>query len=470
MFFGIVIIILLYITDLAKFKGAWWSGKSPQCLKLSNSGNALKIWLPQNGIKAICKWINNPFAVTIPNIVEIEIGNHGSNSIIVVSITHTFVIIVNEQRVDGSWLEKSWFSNTRPYIISQYFSHLRCTLRGFERNYQVLSLSKQIHTYRCYTTFKDSLPVNKINLALTSSAKEKINPWFVTGFVDGEGSFHVSVRKNPNYKLDWRVESQFKLTQHERDKALLEEIKNYIRVGQIYFNKKNNAVIYTVTSKRDLGIIIKFFRQYKLQTKKRADFQLWMQACELSELREHLTLEGFHKIVAIRASMNRGLSEELKLAFPHVVPVVRPLVENPKILDPNWLSGFTSAEGCFYVKLVKSQTHSIGWKVRLDFIIIQHTRDEQLMRIIIKYLDCGNIYKKRDTLHYTVYKFNDITDKIIPFFKKYPIRGVKALDFTDWCKVAELMQEKKHLTKKGLEQIRQIKAVMNTGRQLDQKR
>ena len=189
-----------------------------------------------------------------------------------------------------------------------------------------------------------------------------------------------------------------------------------------------------------------------------------MQAFELSELREHLTLEGLHKIVAIRASMNRGLSEELKLAFPHVVPVVRPLVENPKIIDPNWLSGFTSAEGCFYVKLVKSQTHSIGWKVRLDFIIIQHTRDEQLMRIIIKYLDCGNIYKKRDTLHYTVYKFNDITDKIIPFFKKYPIRGVKALDFTDWCKVAELMQEKKHLTKKGLEQIRKIKAVMNTGR------
>ena len=219
MFFGIVIIILLYITDLAKFKGAWWPGKSPQCLKLSNSGNALKLWLPQNGIKAICKWINNPFAVTIPNIVETEIGNHGSKSIIVVSVTYTFVIIVNEQWVDGSRWEK--FSNTRPKI-NQCFSHLRCILMGFERNYQVLSLSKQRHTYRSYTTYKDSLPVDKINLALTSSAKEKINPWFVTGFVDGEGSFHVSVRKNKNYKLDWRVESQFKLTQHGRDKALLE--------------------------------------------------------------------------------------------------------------------------------------------------------------------------------------------------------------------------------------------------------
>ena len=60
-----------------------------------------------------------------------------------------------------------------------------------------------------------------------------------------------------------------------------------------------------------------------------------MEVCETVERREHLTLEGFKTIVAIRASINRGLSEELKIAFPDVVPVVRPLVENPKILDPN---------------------------------------------------------------------------------------------------------------------------------------
>ena len=53
------------------------------------------------------------------------------------------------------------------------------------------------------------------------------------------------------------------------------------------------------------------------------------------ERREHLTLEGLHKIIAIRASMNRGLSEKLKLAFTHVVAVERPLVENAKIPDPN---------------------------------------------------------------------------------------------------------------------------------------
>ena len=49
-------------------------------------------------------------------------------------------------------------------------------------------------------------------------------------------------------------------------------------------------------------------------------------------------------------------------------------------------------------------------------------------------------------------------------FKKYPIPGVKALDFKDFCRAAELMKEKKHLTPEGLEQIKKIKAGMNSKR------
>ena len=44
---------------------------------------------------------------------------------------------------------------------------------------------------------------------------------------------------------------------------------------------------------------------------------------------------------------------------------------------------------------------------------------------------------------------------------------MKALDFADFCRAAELMKEKKHLTKEGLEEIRQIKAGMNQGRKLN---
>ena len=60
---------------------------------------------------------------------------------------------------------------------------------------------------------------------------------------------------------------------------------------------------------------------------------------------------------------------------------------------------------------------------------------------------------------------SDITEKIIPLFEKYPIIGVKKENFYDFCKVAELMKKKAHLTKEGLEQIREIRKNMNSYRE-----
>ena len=56
-----------------------------------------------------------------------------------------------------------------------------------------------------------------------------------------------------------------------------------------------------------------------------------------------------------------------------------------------------------------------------------------LLLAIIEILKCGNIYRKtgRDVYDLRVSKFGDITSKIIPFFKKHQIIGVKARDFED---------------------------------------
>ena len=102
--------------------------------------------------------------------------------------------------------------------------------------------------------------------------------------------------------------------------------------------------------------------------------------------------------------------------------------------------------------------------VKLIFQLTQHNRDEQLMRSLIEYFDCGNLYKDREAFEYRVEKFSDIENKIIPFFSKNLIHGVKFLDYLDWCKAAELKKNKAHLTEEGLDQIRKIKAGMNKGR------
>jgi len=53
-------------------------------------------------------------------------------------------------------------------------------------------------------------------------------------------------------------------------------------------------------------------------------------AVEVIANKEHLTLEGLRKIVAIRASINKGLTPKLNESFLHIVPVPRPTVENQK--------------------------------------------------------------------------------------------------------------------------------------------
>jgi hypothetical protein len=58
-------------------------------------------------------------------------------------------------------------------------------------------------------------------------------------------------------------------------------------------------------------------------------------------------------------------------------------------------------------------------------------RDQELMRSLVNYLDCGNVYKNRETVDFQIKKFNDLTNKVIPFFQNFPIQGAKRLDYLD---------------------------------------
>ena len=106
------------------------------------------------------------------------------------------------------------------------------------------------------------------------------------------------------------------------------------------------------------------------------------------------------------------------------------------------LRGF-SAEGCFIIDIHNSKTNSLGKAVRLVFQVTQHERDEQLMKIIIEYLNCGYVVKNRILLDFRVTKLNDIIKIIILFLLKYPIPGVKAINLVDLCKAADMIKDKK---------------------------
>jgi len=79
-------------------------------------------------------------------------------------------------------------------------------------------------------------------------------------------------------------------------------------------------------------------------------------------------------------------------------------------------------------------------------------------------MGCGKYSKRKDAGDFKVLSIVDINNKIVPFFTKYPLLGVKALNFADFKSAAEIMKMKGHLTKEGLEKIQILKMGMNTGR------
>jgi hypothetical protein len=148
-----------------------------------------------------------------------------------------------------------------------------------------------------------------------------LHPLFLTGFADAESCFYIKISRSKNSSTGWIIQPNFQIILHQKDLALLELIRSSLGgVGNIYQNGKD-TILYRVSSVKDLRVIIDHFDKYPLITQKLADYLLFKKAYELINRKEHLTIEGLHKIVAIKATMNNnGLSDDLKAAFSNTLP------------------------------------------------------------------------------------------------------------------------------------------------------
>lgn len=109
-------------------------------------------------------------------------------------------------------------------------------------------------------------------------------------------------------KLGFRVSIVYSIGAeiNPENRKLLEQVKKYFGgVGSI--SKCANMYVYEIASiKAPLrGIVRKHFEEFPLQTSKFVHFQLWCQVMDMIEKGEHLTMEGFLKILAIKAVVLR---------------------------------------------------------------------------------------------------------------------------------------------------------------------
>lgn len=128
------------------------------------------------------------------------------------------------------------------------------------------NLPNQIRTnkqLRLYSTLTNGKEINRARFysssslaPLRSSAKFSfVNPWFISGLTDAEGSFVCIVRKSEGHRLGWRVEVIFQIGLHKKDLELLKLIQAYFDgIGTIdtSSSSKTNMCAFRVSSLKQI--------------------------------------------------------------------------------------------------------------------------------------------------------------------------------------------------------------------------
>jgi hypothetical protein len=142
----------------------------------------------------------------------------------------------------------------------------------------------------------------------------ELNPNYIVGLTDGEGSFTAYVRdpdSSKQVKRRTKVEPRFFLKLIEKDKKILFELKKYFGCGNVYFQKDNrinhqDCYRYEVANRQDLEkIIIPFFERNSLRLRsKNGDFKIFRQILKMVQNKEHLKESGLRKIYNLKQKMH----------------------------------------------------------------------------------------------------------------------------------------------------------------------
>ena len=136
----------------------------------------------------------------------------------------------------------------------------------------------------------------------------KLDAQWITGFVDGEGCFHVGINPHREMTAGFQVLPEFTVVQHERDVQILHALKTHFGCGVVRVNHGDRMAYRVRSLKHLLEHIVPFFVEHPLKTKKNVDFLKFRDVLLLMEAGTHLTAEGIERICSIARQMNRGHS------------------------------------------------------------------------------------------------------------------------------------------------------------------
>ena len=144
--------------------------------------------------------------------------------------------------------------------------------------------------------------------------------FFLAGFVEGEGSFNVSLRKKTDYKVSWQVVMSFNVSQ--KDSTILKILLNQLNCGIIKIRKRDNIHSFDVTSPKDIiQKVIPYFQKYPvLSDSKKRNFAIFCEIAYLMKNGEHRNLTGLRKILELRENLNLGKGRTRKYSIKDIFP------------------------------------------------------------------------------------------------------------------------------------------------------
>ena len=147
------------------------------------------------------------------------------------------------------------------------------------------------------------------NLFGADNQQERLDA-YLAGFVDGEGSFHVAVQRNPSTRVGLQLLPEFHVSQNVERREVLDMLMLRLGCGRIQDNhrgSKDKTLVFVVRRRSDLlSRVTPFFEAQPLLSSKQQDFVVFGRIVRAMAQGEHLTVEGFESLLVLAVSMNGG--------------------------------------------------------------------------------------------------------------------------------------------------------------------
>ncbi len=130
-------------------------------------------------------------------------------------------------------------------------------------------------------------------------------PSYLSGYVDGEGCFTVSISPRPTMVVGWEVRPSLSVSQNSDRSEVLLLMQEHFGCGTVRPDRSDKTLKWEVRSLPVLiARIVPHFKTYPLLSSKQQDFELFASVCERMARREHLTPMGLQGIVRLARRMN----------------------------------------------------------------------------------------------------------------------------------------------------------------------